>query len=87
MRHHNQMGCGRPPKTIVHPTKCNVVHSCTVNETEHIHPSHTTFVNHHLQKNNHVYPHTTSYQNTFNQENVYGGTNAQPNRPPNNCSR
>lgn len=77
MRHHKQMGCGTAPQTIVCPTKCNEVHTNSMNVTNYIHPSHTTYVNHHLQKNKHYYPHTTSYQNTFDQVNVYGGP-----RPP-----
>ncbi|WP_018933749.1 CotD family spore coat protein [Gracilibacillus lacisalsi] len=74
MRHRRPFGCGMPPApTVVYPTKTNEVHTCSESEVKHIHPSHTTCVNHHLVKNTHYYPHTTSYQNTVDQVNVYGG--------------
>lgn len=74
MRHcRPNMGCGMPTKTIVHPTKCNEVHTCSESLVNHVHPSHTNVVNHHLVKNAHYYPHTTSNQNTVNSVNVNGG--------------
>ncbi|WP_163537621.1 CotD family spore coat protein [Gracilibacillus sp. YIM 98692] len=77
MRHRPPFGmpnpCGMPAKNIVYPTKCNEVHTCSESEVNHIHPSHTNVVNHHLVKNKHFYPHTTSYQNTVDEVNIYGG--------------
>lgn len=66
--------CQQPVKEIVHPTKENVVHKCTEETVKHIHPSHTTIVNHHLVKNEHLFPHTTSVVNTFDEVNVMGAS-------------
>ncbi|TXL64528.1 spore coat protein [Cerasibacillus terrae] len=77
--HHRPPRCG--PKQIVYPTKCNTVHHCTQSEVQHIHPSHTTVMNHHLVKNTHLYPHSTSYENTVNSVDVYGGSYQVPNNP------
>lgn len=69
------------PKEIVHPVKQNVVNCCTEETVNHIHPSHTTVVNHHLIKNNHIFPHSTSVQNQVNSVDVYGGSfNTPPNQ-------
>jgi len=65
-------GCAGPVKEIVYPVKHNVV-DCYSNETvKHVHPSHTTFVNHHLVRNEHIYPHSTSVKNTRRSVNVFG---------------
>lgn len=64
--------CHQPVKEIVYPTKEDVVHKCTEETVKHIHPSHTTIVNHHLVKNEHLYPHTTSVENTFDEVDVMG---------------
>ncbi|GGB47293.1 spore coat protein [Virgibacillus dakarensis] len=72
MRHHHGPDCGCP-KRIVHPTKHNCVENCTESVVEHIHPSHTTVMNHHLVRNRHVYPHSTSVQNTCNSVDEFGG--------------
>lgn len=69
------------PKRIIHPTKHNCVHHCTQSVVEHVHPSHTTHMNHHLVKHRHVYPHSTSVANTVRHVNVYGGSFNVPNRP------
>ncbi|MGP4066080.1 CotD family spore coat protein [Oceanobacillus sp. M65] len=76
MRHHgHQCGCGcQRPKQVVHPTKYNCVNQYSESVVEHIHPSHTTVMNHHLVKNKHVFPHSTSVQNTSNSVNQYGGS-------------
>ncbi|MBM7675228.1 CotD family spore coat protein [Gracilibacillus alcaliphilus] len=69
MRHYRpRMGCRIPEQTVVHPTKCNVVHTCSENVVNHIHPTHTTVVNHHLP-NQHYFPRSTS----ANQVNMNGG--------------
>ncbi|WP_010095529.1 spore coat protein [Ornithinibacillus scapharcae] len=73
MRHRHRPGCGCP-KCIVYPTKHNVVHHCTEETVQHVHPSHTTIMNHHLIQNQHVFPHSTSVQNTVNSVDVYGGS-------------
>jgi len=83
MRHRRRSRCGCPrpncgcQKPIVHPVKENVVHCCTEETVQHVHPSHTTVMNHHLVKNEHFFPHTTSTENTFQEVDVYGGP-----RPP-----
>ena len=80
-RRRSHCGCPRPncgcPKTIVSPVQENVVHCCTEETVQHVHPSHTTVMNHHLVKNEHFYPHTTSTENTFQSIDVNGGP-----RPP-----
>ncbi|MFS0671772.1 spore coat protein [Ornithinibacillus sp. 179-J 7C1 HS] len=78
MRHGRNCGC---PKCVVHPTKHNVVHQCTEETIQHIHPSHTTVVNHHLIKNQHVFPHSTSFQNNVNSVDQYGGSFNVPAAP------
>lgn len=77
MRHHHHgphCGCPKCPKKVVHPVKENVVHHCTEETVKHIHPSHTTVMNHHLVKNKHVFPHSTSVANTYNSVDEYGGS-------------
>ncbi|MGY0694412.1 CotD family spore coat protein [Virgibacillus sp. FSP13] len=73
MRHQHGPHCGCP-KQIVHPVKHNCVHHCTESVVEHVHPSHTTVMNHHLVKNKHVFPHSTSIQNTEDCVDEYGGS-------------
>jgi len=73
MRHHHGPNC-RCPKCIVYPVKENVVHKCTEETVEHIHPSHTTVMNHHLVKNKHFFPHSTSVENTYNSVDEFGGS-------------
>lgn len=69
------------PKQKVYPTQQNVVNCCSEETVQHIHPSHTTVVNHHMIKNEHVYPHSTSYKNQVNSVDVYGGSfNTPPNQ-------
>jgi spore coat protein D len=48
---------------IVHPTKCCVQHHHCTTIVPHIHPSHTTNVNHHMYQHNHYFPHTESVVN------------------------
>lgn len=83
MRNNRRRRCGCPRQNcgcqspIVYPTKENIVHCCTEETVKHIHPSHTTVMNHHLVKNEHEYPHTTSVENTYSEIDVNGGG-----RPP-----
>ncbi|SHG92760.1 spore coat protein [Ornithinibacillus halophilus] len=74
---HHRRPCGCPKK-VVYPTKQNVVHNCSQENVEHVHPSHTTVMNHHLIKNTHVFPHSTSVENTVNSVDVYGGSPQVP---------
>ncbi|HLR71352.1 MAG TPA: spore coat protein [Pseudogracilibacillus sp.] len=76
MRPHHGPRCGCPVcvNKVVHPVKENVVHNCTEEVVEHVHPSHTTVMNHHLVKNKHVFPHSTSVANTYNSVDEYGGS-------------
>ncbi|UFU01266.1 spore coat protein [Radiobacillus kanasensis] len=82
MRHHKPYGAGcgfpRPIDKVVYPTKHNMIDHCFENTVEHIHPSHTTIVNHHLQKNAHVYPHSTSVDNTFDSVDYFAGAYQVP---------
>lgn len=70
-------GCAKPVREVVHPVKHNVVHRHTKEIVKHVHPSHTTVMNHHLVKNKHVFPHSTSVKNTYNEVDVFG----RPGRP------
>ena len=75
MRHHHGRHCGcQSCKTIVYPTKHNCVNQYSESVVNHVHPSHTTVMNHHTVKNNHVFPHSTSVQNSSNSVNQYGGS-------------
>ncbi|HAM82081.1 CotD family spore coat protein [Ornithinibacillus bavariensis] len=80
MRHRCGPHCGCK-KTIVHPTICNVVQNCTEEFVEHIHPSHTTVMNHHHIHNQHVFPHSTSVVNTVDSSNSFGGAFEVPSSP------
>ncbi|TQS75404.1 spore coat protein [Ornithinibacillus gellani] len=82
MRHRHGPRCGCGCKQIVYPVKENVVNNCTKSVVKHIHPSHTTVMNHHLVENVHLFPHSTSVVNTQNQVNINGGSFPVP-APPN----
>jgi len=69
--------CNRP-KQIVYPVKENVVHCCSEETIKHVHPSHTTVVNHHLVKNKHVFPHTTSEEDTVENVDIAGNSFNNP---------
>ncbi|MCR9038584.1 spore coat protein CotD [Bacillus sp. L381] len=61
MFHHHHHCCRpnvMPP--IVHPTNCCEHHCFTNTVVPHIHPQHTTNVNHHNFEHVHYYPHTFS---------------------------
>ncbi|MEH7125249.1 spore coat protein [Bacillus sp. JJ1532] len=61
------MFCGPRPTNIlpafVSPTKCCVNHNFQNTIVPHIHPSHTTTVNHHNFQHVHSFPHTQSVVN------------------------
>ncbi|MBB6452249.1 spore coat protein D [Salirhabdus euzebyi] len=75
--HHHHKHCKptavSPVETVVYPTKHCVKNTHSVNEVNHVHPAHTTVVNHHLQKNKHYFPHTTSFANTYDAVNINMG--------------
>ncbi|MBS2969358.1 spore coat protein CotH [Metabacillus sp. KIGAM252] len=50
-----------PP--IVHPTQCCVQNTCSTTAVPHIHPQHTTNVNHQMYQHLHYYPQTQSAVN------------------------
>lgn len=66
--------CQQAVKEIVYPVKEDVVHKCSEETVKHIHPTHTTVVNHHLVKNEHLFPHTSSVVNTFDEMDVMGAS-------------
>ena len=78
--HHHEPHCGCNEQ-IVYPVDHDVVHNCCERTVEHVHPSHTTVVNHHLTRNVHLYPQSTSVENTFDSVDIYGGTFEVP-APP-----
>ncbi|WP_420490833.1 CotD family spore coat protein, partial [Neobacillus drentensis] len=47
-----------PP--VIHPTKQIVNHTFSTTVVPHIHPVHTTTVNHHMYQHKHYCPHTAS---------------------------
>ncbi|SET31411.1 spore coat protein D [Salinibacillus kushneri] len=51
-----------PAQNIVYPTKHCVKNNFIPHEVNHIHPTHTTVMNHHLVNNKHFYPQTQSVQ-------------------------
>ena len=59
---------------ICHPTKCCVNHTFQNNIVPHIHPTHTTTVNHVNYEHQHFFPQTQSVQNVV--------TNTQANMGP-----
>jgi spore coat protein D len=62
---------------IVYPTKCCVQNSYSKTVVPHIHPSHTTNVNHHMYEHLHYYPHTESVANEVSNQHFNCGP-----RPP-----
>lgn len=65
-----------PP--IVYPTKCCVTHTCQKTIVPHIHPSHTTNVNHHRFDHLHYYPHTQSFANEVSHQHFHCGPVVPP---------
>lgn len=47
-----------PP--VIHPTNFNVNHTFSTTVVPHIHPTHTTTVNHHMYQHKHYCPQTYS---------------------------
>lgn len=48
---------------VIHPTKCCVNHTFSTTVVPHIHPMHTTTVNHQLFQHKHYFPQTQSMVN------------------------
>lgn len=55
---------------VVHPTKCCVNNTFQNNIVPHIHPTHTTTVNHINFQHQHYFPHTQSVANQVTHQNV-----------------
>ncbi|UII54587.1 spore coat protein [Cytobacillus spongiae] len=75
------MYCGPRPNvlpTVVHPTKCCVTNSFENNIVPHVHPTHTTNVNHINYKHEHYFPQTFSNVNEVTHQHF----NAGPGYPP-----
>ncbi|MBU8879050.1 spore coat protein [Bacillus sp. FJAT-29790] len=75
------MYCGPRPSCIlppiVHPTQCCVNNTFQNNVVPHIHPTHTTNVNHINFQHEHFFPHTESFVNEVtNQQFVAAPTHA-----------
>ena len=69
-----------PP--IVHPTKCCVNNAQYNYIVPHIHPSHTTNVNHYMYQHQHYFPHTESVVNEVsNQQFICPGSGPRPMYP------
>jgi spore coat protein D len=59
-----------PP--VVHPAKYCETHTFSTTVVPHIHPTHTTLVNHQMIQNQHYFPQTNSAVNQVQQTNVPG---------------
>ena len=59
-------------RDIVYPTRKEVKNTYSEETINHIHPSHTTVINHHTIRNVHFYPHTTSYEERVREIDVRG---------------
>lgn len=68
--------CNQPSQVlpaIVHPTKCCTKHTFSNVVQPHIHPSHTTIVNHTNVQNQHYFPQTQSVANQVTNQNFNMG--------------
>lgn len=68
--------CVLPP--IVHPTNCCVNHTCKNYVVPHIHPQHTTTVNHEFFAHQHYYPQTQSVVNEVTHQHFNAGPGPVP---------
>jgi spore coat protein D len=64
--------------TVVHPTKCCVNHTCTNNVVPHVHPTHTTTVNHINFQHQHFFPQTQSAVNQVTHQHFVAGPRPTP---------
>lgn len=60
MKGEKRMHCSKVWPAVIHPTKCCVNHTFSNNIVPHIHPSHTTTVNHVNFQHQHYFPHSQS---------------------------
>ncbi|MDQ0176155.1 spore coat protein [Bacillus chungangensis] len=65
---------------VVHPTKCCVNNTYQKFIVPHIHPSHTTNVNHTLYQHQHYFPHTESAVSDVKSQHLLCGP--RPKCPP-----
>ncbi|MGD6795175.1 CotD family spore coat protein [Metabacillus indicus] len=68
-----------PP--IVHPTKCCVQHTFSTTVVPHIHPTHTTVVNHQNIQHKHYFPQTNSMVNSVSNQQFNCGGGRPPMSP------
>lgn len=68
--------------TVVHPKKCCVNHNFVNNVVPHVHPSHTTNVNHINYDHVHYFPHTESTVTEVTNQQFYGGPGPVPGAAP-----
>ena len=76
-----QMGPMGPTKMcppIVHPTKCCVQHTFSTTVVPHIHPTHTTVVNHQMVQHKHFFPQTQSMANQVSNQQFNCGGGPRP---------
>lgn len=64
--------------TVVHPTQQCVNNNFSNNVVPHVHPSHTTNVNHINFDHIHYFPHTQSTVNQVTNQQFYGGSGPVP---------
>ncbi|MCA1037101.1 spore coat protein [Bacillus infantis] len=75
------MHCGPRPNicpAVVHPTKCCVNHTFQNNVVPHIHPTHTTTVNHINFQHQHYFPQTQSVVNEVTNQQFVAGPGPAP---------
>ncbi|WP_236560886.1 CotD family spore coat protein [Pontibacillus sp. HMF3514] len=83
MRPRRMCGCGPRPQMVspaqqkVYPTKQCVKHNFFQQEVDHIHPTHTTNVNHVNVLNKHFFPQSQSDVTQVSQQNVNMGPGSQ----------
>jgi spore coat protein D len=63
---------------IVHPTKCCTNHNFSNTVVPHIHPAHTTTVNHHMYQHKHYFPQTQSVVSDVSHQHLNCGPGMAP---------
>lgn len=63
---------------VVHPKKCCVNHTFQNNVVPHIHPTHTTTVNHINYQHQHYFPQTQSVVNEVTNQQFVAGASSGP---------
>ncbi|MGM0921588.1 MAG: CotD family spore coat protein [Bacillota bacterium] len=72
------MGPAKMCPPIVHPTKCCVQHTFSTTVVPHIHPTHTTVVNHQNFQHKHYFPQTQSMVNQASNQQFNCGGGPRP---------